>query len=490
MATEFDYVEDELAFDREEDYDNGIDFDPSHDVVENPTLVQDTVSISDVPDPFLLAIKGEETRRTLNDFYNYQEKQFWIANRDAPFTNSPITIFYIDLKTNELVAKVRDKRVRLTDKNNPNKFLSLNAIAQRGGVDFVERLGFNDYRYLKDSPNLRDKFYKSLKNDGWKVDEAASQKFKFTFYTGWSSTYIQVIAIQFRSKSIEIGYESIPRSFFPLDVIAKNFGKGGVNFVRQVLGVKDFGVKKNNDKYMDVEPREDIALDPVDDKPSEFDVSGEDEETSFDLPDVPEPESDIQNLPLQDKVNEFYESISKAYNIDRNAPLDYKAKFRIDPKTKQLKVMYKHKLHTLTAANNPKQFLALNTIAASYGKGGVAFVRDVLGVQDYGRGTKPKTISPKVETAAIDVSKSTPAVENIELQNLSDTLDQVSESLENLETEMQDAGVGTEIEQQDIGIETDLRLQQNLRDLEQSSSIHRHNERTSKSLCCKNISFC
>ena len=51
-------------------------------------------------------------------------------------------------------------------------------------------------------------------------------------------------------------------------------------------------------------------------------------------------------------------------------------------------VEYKGKKTRITAAGNPRKFLAPSTISKNYGLGGTAFVRDTLGVVDYSSGSK------------------------------------------------------------------------------------------------------
>ena len=82
--------------------------------------------------------------------------------------------------------------------------------------------------------------------------------------------------------------------------------------------------------------------------------------------------------------------------------------------------------------------VAKNAIDAEIANGN-GFVRDFLGVMhygesEYGTAAKPK-LTPQVEAAAINVRQTTPAApESIELQDLSGTVDRVSESVENLAT--------------------------------------------------------
>ena len=78
--------------------------------------------------------------------------------------------------------------------------------------------------------------------------------------------------------------------------------------------------------------------------------------------------------------------------------------------------------------------------AIDQGLNGNEFVRDVLGLKNYGLSS-----FRAVENSAINVRQTTPdAVENIELQDLGETADRVSESIENLTEQMVDAGVGTD----------------------------------------------
>ena len=51
-------------------------------------------------------------------------------------------------------------------------------------------------------------------------------------------------------------------------------------------------------------------------------------------------------------------------------------------------VEYNGRKTRITAAGNPRKFLAPSTISKNYGIGGTAFVRDTLGVVDYSSGSK------------------------------------------------------------------------------------------------------
>ena len=96
---------------------------------------------------------------------------------------------------------------------------------------------------------------------------------------------------------------------------------------------------------------------------------------------------------------------------------------------KELAISYKGKTIRLSFAKNPNQFLSPRTLALRYGKGGVPFVRDVLGIKVKLPPIQPKEINKISENIA-----ATEPTEEIPLQ----TIEQVEESLNNvLETSTQ-----------------------------------------------------
>ena len=202
-----------------------------------------------------------------------------------------------------------------------------------------------------------------------------------------------------------------------------------------------------------------IELDSM--RPENSDDFEEDyDETAFD--NLPEIEFDeVRSHENRQAVLDFYEEVkNQRYKIDRDALLKNKALFEVDDEGERdiVYVKYKDKRIRLTPQRGDDKFLKLRSIARNYGAGGTDFIRNVLGVTDYSPGGAHPKLSPQVEDAAINVSRTTPAaLENIELQDLSGTVDRVSESVENLATRMRDAEVGT-----------DLELQQNARDLERA----------------------
>ena len=202
-----------------------------------------------------------------------------------------------------------------------------------------------------------------------------------------------------------------------------------------------------------------IELDPMRPEDS-YDFEEDFDETTFD--NLPEIEFDeIRSYENRQAVLDFYEEVkNQRYKIDRDALLKNKALFEVDDEGERdiVYVKYNDKRIRLTPKRGDDKFLALSSIARNYGTGGTDFVKYVLGVTDYSPGGAHPKLSPQVEDAAINVSRTTPAaLENIELQDLSGTVDRVSESVENLATRMRDAEVGT-----------DLELQQNARDLERA----------------------
>ncbi len=80
------------------------------------------------------------------------------------------------------------------------------------------------------------------------------------------------------------------------------------------------------------------------------------------------------------------------WEIDPNAALEYGITFEKDPKTKHIYAKFRDgknmpRAIQLTHSKNPNQFLALSTIARNTN---VAFVRDFLGVKDFGGGARSK----------------------------------------------------------------------------------------------------
>ena len=159
------------------------------------------------------------------------------------------------------------------------------------------------------------------------------------------------------------------------------------------------------------------------------------EETPFvdNLPDTPgSPES----LEKQEKINSFYKYFEDGgYKVDRNAPLEYKASFKMNA-DKELAITYKGKTYRLTHVKNPNKFLSPGTLKLMYGEGGTQFVRDVLGIK-VDTIIIPPVLSKELSeiNKTIASTKSSPErPESIEMQ----TVKQVEESLNTfLETSTQ-----------------------------------------------------
>ena len=148
----------------------------------------------------------------------------------------------------------------------------------------------------------------------------------------------------------------------------------------------------------------------------------------------------------------FYESVKQlGWNVNVNAPLDYQVLFIKDPKTKHVYAKYKNRKSEevqvqLTNRYNAGKFLALSTIATN---SSIIFVRDMLGVTDYSGGARPK-INPQKAAALNQIRDNTPAAnDDVPLLDLSDKIDDVHESVENLSIELsksvREAGIGTDL---------------------------------------------
>ena len=152
------------------------------------------------------------------------------------------------------------------------------------------------------------------------------------------------------------------------------------------------------------------------------------------LPDVPEIGTDIRERENTEAMNVFYESLKKeGWNVDILAPLQHNGIFVKDPTTKQVFLKYKGKNIRLTSTQNPNKFLALSTIQIQFGKGGTAFIRDVLGVNGYGGSGAPKLSSEQRQTLneiASETVESPDLPEQIEMQRVETVEQQLTDFLE------------------------------------------------------------
>ena len=188
---------------------------------------------------------------------------------------------------------------------------------------------------------------------------------------------------------------------------------------------------------------DDFELDPVGERDDFDDDFGQtdqpfepSEETSFTLPKVPDEQSELQNAENTASMNDFYEFQKQRWDVNVNAPLNHFAIFEKDPSTGQLFIKYGDKMIRLTNAKNPNEFLSLSTIQKNYGSGGVAFVRDVLGIRNYSSGAKPK-IPPEQRQTLNEISTQVAAAtgspdlpEQIEMQAVQRVEDGINKFLE------------------------------------------------------------
>ena len=144
------------------------------------------------------------------------------------------------------------------------------------------------------------------------------------------------------------------------------------------------------------------------------------------LPDTP---GTPKSLEKREKIKSFYKYFEySGYEVDKNAPLEYKASFKMNA-DKELAITYKGKTYRLTRANNPNKFLSLDTIKIKYGKGGTRFIRDVLGIKPNQPEIQPEQRKELLEiNKTIDSTKASPErSEDIEMQ----TIETVEENLSN-----------------------------------------------------------
>ena len=159
------------------------------------------------------------------------------------------------------------------------------------------------------------------------------------------------------------------------------------------------------------------------------------EETTFD--DLPEAPGTIESPATQEKIENFYKYLDdNGFNVDKNAPLEHKARFTKSADNK-LGIIYKGETIWLSHIRNTSQFLSPKTLALRYGKGGKQFVRDVLGIKPKQPEIQPEQRKELLEiNKTIDSTKSSPErqLEEIEMQ----TVEQVEEGLNTfLETSTQ-----------------------------------------------------
>ena len=191
---------------------------------------------------------------------------------------------------------------------------------------------------------------------------------------------------------------------------------------------------------------EKIELKPLDDWEQTKDgfVKPPEEETSLTLPEAP---GTIESPALKEKIKSFYEFLEDTgYEVDRNAPLEYKVKFVIKDGGR-LSVDYKrggnfYRVY-LAHETNFNKFYSPRTIASQYGKGGTRFVRDFLGIKNWDNPIKK--IPPKAEASLAKASK-TIALTNSSPERSEDIEMQTIETVEENLTNFLEASAQTELE--------------------------------------------
>ena len=207
----------------------------------------------------------------------------------------------------------------------------------------------------------------------------------------------------------------------------------------------------------DPKPDYDIDYDENEDYPSEGQTKDEnwkqtpdgfvkppEDETSF--ADLPDAFGEPVSLELQEKLKKFYKHLEdKGYIVDRNAPLEHKAIFELDLNTRSLSVIYhggNGKRVYITYQTNSNKYYSPITMAASYGKGGTQFVRDVLGIKNW---DSPYTMPPKAEASLAKTSE-TIALTNSSPERSEDIEMQTVETVEENLTNFLEASAQTELE--------------------------------------------
>ena len=170
-------------------------------------------------------------------------------------------------------------------------------------------------------------------------------------------------------------------------------------------------------------------------------VKPPEEETSF--ADLPEAPGTIESPALKEKIESFYKYLDdKGFNVNKNAPLEHKATFRISA-DRRLGINYKGKTIWLSHIRNTSQFLTPKTMASQYGRGGTQFVRDVLGIKNWDNPIEKMT--PKAEASLAKASK-TIALTNSSPERSEDIEMQTVETVEENLTNFLEASAQTELE--------------------------------------------
>ena len=138
----------------------------------------------------------------------------------------------------------------------------------------------------------------------------------------------------------------------------------------------------------------------------------------------------VENNKAREDFYKYVESLGYK-EIDKDAFLRNNALFetRNERGRKHIYVKYDGKDYKLTKSTGEPGFLSLSSIVSKHG---ITLVRDVLGVNDYSVGVRPK-IHHREAAALNQVRDNTPAAnDDVPLLDLSDKIDDIHESIENM----------------------------------------------------------
>ena len=136
-------------------------------------------------------------------------------------------------------------------------------------------------------------------------------------------------------------------------------------------------------------------------------------------------------------VRTFYDEVGKRYGITPTE-LDYD-QFKISDDGKNLYWLVGDKEIRLSAKKGGATFLSLNSLAKEYGSGGTLAIRQYLNLPEYNTSLSQKAISVLQNTR-----NNLPEIEEIPLQDLSHTTDEIETSLKTVETEFSHVGIQSE----------------------------------------------
>ena len=155
-------------------------------------------------------------------------------------------------------------------------------------------------------------------------------------------------------------------------------------------------------------------------------------ETAFvdNLPEIPDTPLTLEKA---EKIKSFYKYLEDSgYRVNKNAQLEHGAIFKFNT-DKELAITFKDKTIRLTHAKNPNEFLKPKTLSSMYGRGGVHFVRDVLGIINFDKpDLSPETRQTlnELKESTEKTSSATTSQENIEMQTIQTVEEKIEKVLE------------------------------------------------------------